>query len=343
MPSSLIRRFGSTFGNAVDKFMTKSGFASLEDDLDKIKNAMTKPASTTSESTTSESTISTFTSCEKPESFDEAMNCGMQKFTTVDGEGPCDYCLNDPSYDTPLAKLQCRTDCKSGFAAVGDALPLPDATEFYGNNRFKQAEGLNWSGGSSNRLRHERWRNSVPSAPNTTLGAPVGTTGTVVPSGLSTFSAEGDAPAEDNSAEMDKQKIKEMEEKTKDYIKKDTSISWNGGSSNRLRKIRWANQPIEPPTSKGPISYQDAILAQPMPVLSPLRGTNQPQGIRAIADANAGYNTQYYDPKYVLQTAIPANISSGSLDYTQKATVAGKTNTNTQQTTGTSSFAAKFM
>jgi hypothetical protein len=251
-------------------------------------------------------------------------------------------------YDTPLAKLQCREDCKnkqpfkSGFAAVGDA-PLPDATEFYGNNRFKQAEGINWSGGSADRLRHDRWKKSTPSAANSTLGAPVGTTGTVVPKGLSTFSAEGDAAAAPETDE--KQKMKEMEDKMKDYIKKDTSISWNGGSNDRLRKVRWANQPIEPSTSTGPISYQDAILAQPMPVLSPLRGSNQPQGIRAIADANAGFNPQYYDPKYVLQTAIPANVSAGSLDYTQKATVVPKGGSSSAPSTSgtTSSFMSKFM
>lgn len=161
------------------------------------------------------------------------------------------------------------------------------------------------------------------------------------------FSAVDDSTTTvDPSVADDKQKIKELEAKTQEFIKKDTSLTWNGGEANRLRHVRWANQVVEPTTSTGPISYKDAILAQPMPVLSPLRGTNQPQGIRAIADANAGITTQYYDPKYALAAAIPANISSGSLDYTQKATIAGKENNSStgQQAAGASSnFMAKFM
>jgi hypothetical protein len=376
MPS-IFSRFGSSCGTMVDKFMSKSGFSSLEQDLKNVKTLMTTPS------------VSTFTSCEKPESLNEAMECGKQtsnftaeledkckecedaklnriqkwnckrkncksKFTS--NESCVTKCSNNPDLLTSTDKLKCYRDCtsgSSGFAAVGD-LPLPDSTEFYGNNRFKEAEAMNWSAGESNRLRHERWRKMIPSESNTTLSAPVGTTGTIVPSMISTFTAEGD--------EVDKQKIKEMEAKTQEYIKKDQSLAWSAGSSNKNRHIRWAdktNKMNQDPTitddwhntvsksrapSTGPISYQDAILSQPMPVLSPLRGTNQPQGIRAIADANAGYNTQYYDPNYALAAAIPANISSGSLDYTQKATVADKNVPSGQQTAGsTSTFLSKFM
>lgn len=165
---------------------------------------------------------------------------------------------------------------------------------------------------------------------------------TTAAAATTTAAATTAATADSTTTEDEKQKIKELEAKTKDYIKKDTSLTWNGGDSSRMRHVRWANQVVEPSTSSGPISYKDAILAQPLPVLSPLRGTNQPQGIRAIADANAGYNPQRYDPKYTIQAAIPANISSGSLDYTQKATIAGSNNNATTADTS-STFMAKFM
>ncbi len=143
--------------------------------------------------------------------------------------------------------------------------------------------------------------------------------------------------------EDQKQKMKELEAKTKDYIAKDASLAWAGGSNDRLRHVRWANQVVEAPTSKGPISYQDSILSQPLPVLSPLRGTNQPQGIRAIADADAGRSMSYYDPTKAIGVALPTNVSSSnSLDSSVKVNVAGKESTS--NTTGTtSSFMAKFM
>jgi hypothetical protein len=156
----------------------------------------------------------------------------------------------------------------------------------------------------------------------------------------SSFSAvEGETTTEEDQ----KQKIKELEAKTKDYIAKDASLSWAGGNNERMKRVRWTNQMVPENATNTPISYKDAILEQPMPMLSPLRGTNQPQGIRAIADADAGRSTQYYDPTKAIGVAIPANIGAGGLDYTQKATIAGKEDKTGTASEVSSTFMSKFM
>jgi hypothetical protein len=267
--TSLFQRIGSKFGNAVDAFMSKSGFAvDLSTELQKIEETIV--SSTT-----------------------EAFTVGKKKFSAKDDK-------------------------------KGKRPPPPPSPPMGAGNKPKPASPKKEKFGSCD-------------DPQSVMEG-------VECARKQQFSAVDDSAATAATTEDEKQKMKELEAKTQEYIKKDTSLSWNGGEANRLRHVRWANQVVEPSTSSGPISYKDAILAQPMPVLSPLRGMNQPQGIRAIADANAGISTQYYDPKLALAAAIPANISSAGLDYTQKATIAGKDESNTAATAGASStFMAKFM
>lgn len=97
------------------------------------------------------------------------------------------------------------------------------------------------------------------------------------------------------------------------------TISWNRGSYNKLRRIKWAdaqkNETQNTSDPKKPISYQEAILAQPRPMLSPIRGTSQPQGIRAIMDASAGRTMSTYNPDMpAISVPIPSNANAGSLD-----------------------------
>lgn len=70
-----------------------------------------------------------------------------------------------------------------------------------------------------------------------------------------------------------------------------------------------------PQAPPAPITYQQAILSQPMPVLSPLRGTSAPQGIRAISDALMGKSMTTYNPAApTLEPPIPSTVSAGSLN-----------------------------
>jgi hypothetical protein len=113
---------------------------------------------------------------------------------------------------------------------------------------------------------------------------------------------------------------------------------WAAGAWAIERKKTWhGNVDEDVQVPNGPVSYQQAILTQPMPVLSPLRGTNSPQGIRAIVDASSGTTTTSYDPNLPpLPVAIPTNASAGSLDASVKVNVAAVNNG------ATSSFAAMF-
>ncbi len=113
------------------------------------------------------------------------------------------------------------------------------------------------------------------------------------------------------------------------------SGKWNSGSWERVRRDTWSGQAERDlPASSGPVTYQQAILSQPIPMLSPIRGTNQPQGVRAIVDATTGTTTTTYNPSLPpLAVAIPSNATAGSLSADVKVNVVGGS---------TSSFAALF-
>lgn len=114
------------------------------------------------------------------------------------------------------------------------------------------------------------------------------------------------------------------------------SGKWNSGSWDRVRKSTWSGQAERGlPVPSAPATYQQAILSQPIPMLSPLRGTNQPQGVRAIVDATMGTTTTTYNPNLpALAVAIPANATAGSLAADIKVNVVGGA--------PTSNFAALF-
>lgn len=129
------------------------------------------------------------------------------------------------------------------------------------------------------------------------------------------FSAEANSPAPVSVAPASSSTTK---------VATENPYAWSRGSSNRLRKARWAEQSAanagEVP--KAPLTYQEAILKQPLPVLSPLRGSNQPQGVQAITDAAAGRSMVTYNPNAPpLAVAIPSNVTSGSLDADVKVNV----------------------
>lgn len=117
---------------------------------------------------------------------------------------------------------------------------------------------------------------------------------------------------------------------------------WQGGSWEEKRRDTWSGQAERNLPGGGPVTYQQAILAQPMPVLSPLRGTNSPQGTRAIVDASIGTTTASFNPALGTPgVAIPSNATAGSLDASIKVNV---TNTPAAAPAGnvSSSFAAMF-
>lgn len=117
-------------------------------------------------------------------------------------------------------------------------------------------------------------------------------------------------------------------------------LKWNGGSWEEKRRETWSGQAERNLPGGGPVTYQQAILAQPMPVLSPLRGTNSPQGVRAIVDASVGTTTASFNPALGTPgVAIPSNATAGSLDASIKVNV---TNTPAPAAGVTSSFAAMF-
>lgn len=119
-------------------------------------------------------------------------------------------------------------------------------------------------------------------------------------------------------------------------------LKWHGGSWEEKRRDTWSGQAERNLPGGGPVTYQQAILAQPMPVLSPLRGTNTPQGVRAIVDASVGTTTASFNPALGTPgVAIPSNATAGSLDASIKVNV---TNTPAAAPAGnvSSSFAAMF-
>ena len=142
---------------------------------------------------------------------------------------------------------------------------------------------------------------------------PVAPTPAPTPTTTETFTADGDS-GQAHSRPRDRQNFGAWAT--------DEDLSWTGGSNSRLRKVRWQRDNSAAGPKNQAITYQEAILSQPVPLLSPLRGTNQPQGIRAIMDADAGRPTTYYDPAYTVPVAIPSNISSGSLDSDVQTVVA---------------------
>ncbi len=98
--------------------------------------------------------------------------------------------------------------------------------------------------------------------------------------------------------------------------------NWQGRDWEHRRRETWSGQAERKLPGGGPVTYQQAILAQPMPVLSPLRGTNTPQGVRAIVDASVGTTTASFNPALGTPgVAIPSNATAGSLDASIKVNV----------------------
>lgn len=118
-------------------------------------------------------------------------------------------------------------------------------------------------------------------------------------------------------------------------------LTWQGRDWEHRRRETWSGQAERNVPGGGPVTYQQAILAQPMPMLSPLRGTNSPQGVRAIVDASVGTTTATFNPALGTPgVAIPSNATAGSLDASIKVNVQ---NTPAAPAGGvTSSFAAMF-
>jgi hypothetical protein len=119
-------------------------------------------------------------------------------------------------------------------------------------------------------------------------------------------------------------------------------LKWHGRNWEDKRRETWSGQAERNLPGGGPVTYQQAILAQPMPVLSPLRGTNSPQGTRAIVDAAIGTTTASFNPALGTPgVAIPSNATAGSLDASVKVNV---TNTPAAMPAGnvSSTFAAMF-
>ncbi len=78
------------------------------------------------------------------------------------------------------------------------------------------------------------------------------------------------------------------------------------------------------------ISYQEAILRQNRPVLSPLRGTNQQQGVYGITDAVSGTSMIVYDPNAKpVEQNIPSNVTAGSTNANAKINVVSSFGTDT--------------
>jgi hypothetical protein len=114
-------------------------------------------------------------------------------------------------------------------------------------------------------------------------------------------------------------------------------LNWMGRSWEHRRRETWSGQAERDLTGGGPVTYQQAILAQPVPVLSPLRGSNSPQGVRAIVDASVGTTTTSFNPALGTPgVAIPSNATAGSLDASIKV------NVNKANGPVASSFAAMF-
>jgi hypothetical protein len=116
------------------------------------------------------------------------------------------------------------------------------------------------------------------------------------------------------------------------------ALNWSGRDWEHRRRETWSGQAEKNLPGGGPVTYQQAILAQPMPVLSPLRGSNSPQGVRAIVDASVGTTTASFNPALGTPgVAIPSNATAGSLDASIKVNVI-----NNGAAPVKSSFAAMF-
>ncbi len=119
-------------------------------------------------------------------------------------------------------------------------------------------------------------------------------------------------------------------------------LTWQGRSWEDRRRETWSGQAERNLVGGGPVTYQQAILSQPVPMLSPLRGSNTPQGVRAIVDASVGTTTASFNPALGTPgVAIPSNATAGSLDASIKVNVQ---NTGAPAAAGsvTSTFAAMF-
>ncbi len=160
-------------------------------------------------------------------------------------------------------------------------------------------------------------------------------------------------------AMSDKEKQRELEAAYNKAAQEAEKIRWNAGAWDRVKRgpiqvltgdresgfrgratrETWSGQADGGmSTSEGPVTYQQAIMAQPMPVLSPLRGTNQAQGVGAIVDAIAGSTPNSYNPALgTPELAIPSNATAGSMDASVKVNIVGGT-----APAPTSSFSALF-
>ncbi len=153
------------------------------------------------------------------------------------------------------------------------------------------------------------------------------------------FAAVGDAPA---APTPDEQELKRQREAAfRKAAAEAEKLTWQGRDWEHRRRETWSGQAERNLVGGGPVTYQQAILAQPMPMLSPLRGTNTPQGVRAIVDASVGTTTATFNPALGTPgVAIPSNATAGSLDASIKVNVQ---NTGGAPAAGvTSTFAAMF-
>lgn len=147
---------------------------------------------------------------------------------------------------------------------------------------------------------------------------------------------------ENFTAEEDPEVKRQREEAFRKAAAEAEKLNWMGRDWEHRRRETWSGQAERNVAGGGPVTYQQAILAQPMPMLSPLRGTNTPQGVRAIVDASVGTTTNSFNPALGTPgVAIPSNATAGSLDASIKVNV---TNSAPAPAAGgvTSSFAAMF-
>jgi hypothetical protein len=143
------------------------------------------------------------------------------------------------------------------------------------------------------------------------------------------------------TAEEDPEVKRQREDAFRKAAAEAEKLNWQGRSWEDRRRETWSGQAERNVVGGGPVTYQQAILAQPMPMLSPLRGTNTPQGVRAIVDASVGTTTATFNPALGTPgVAIPSNATAGSLDASIKVNVQ---NTGGAPAGGMSStFAAMF-
>lgn len=164
-------------------------------------------------------------------------------------------------------------------------------------------------------------------------------------------------------AQSDAEKQRELEAAYNKAAQEAEKIRWNAGTWDRVKRgpiqvltgdrntgyrgratrNTWSGQAESDMTaSEGPVTYQQAIMAQPMPVLSPLRGVNQAQGVGAIVDAIAGSTPNSYNPALgTPELAIPSNATSGSMDASVGVNIVGGTAPGSAATTS-SSFMSLF-